>query len=109
MYRVELKVVKVNCLVSWIPHGFLMYRVELKVHFLAIPIWAVNPFLMHRVELKEENALDRMVWGIVPNAPCGVESQLSGWKEYWGQVFLMHRVELKVSKDVGKPFHCKLF
>ena len=30
MYRVELKVVKVNCLVSWIPHGFLMYRVELK-------------------------------------------------------------------------------
>ena len=47
----------------------------------------------------------------VPNAPCGVERlsifidlKLGVYTE-----FLMYRVELKVSKDVGKPFHCKLF
>ena len=45
----------------------------------------------------------------VPNAPCGVERKALTQRPLGSLTFLMHRVELKVSKDVGKPFHCKLF
>ena len=55
-------------------------------------------FLMHRVELKEVfQPFAFLQTHKVPNAPCGVEScqdkaSLGGYR-----VFLMHRVELKVS------------
>ena len=53
---------------------------------------------MHRVELKDrsEGKEDTMA-RTVPNAPCGVESRYLDFTLSSQIVFLMHRVELKVS------------
>ena len=57
------------------PRMFLMHRVELKVFNPMQITRKVNRFLMHRVELKGVFImLAIVVFMIVPNAPCGVES-----------------------------------
>ena len=51
---------------------------------------------MHRVELKVSVSLERAdSLAMVPNAPCGVESNLSVFSLKDSFTFLMHRVELK--------------
>ena len=52
---------------------------------------------MHRVELKDRDVERELKKAMVPNAPCGVESNVffSGFSSKSG--FLMHRVELKVN------------
>ena len=50
---------------------------------------------MHRVELKVKNNPYRSFYGQVPNAPCGVESNLICRESQALGEFLMHRVELK--------------
>ncbi len=46
----------------------------------------------------------------VPNVPCGVEGPIQGEDLLLVEdAFLMYRVELKVSKDIRKPFHCRPF
>jgi hypothetical protein len=57
-----------------------MYRVELKAGFCKnFPSCMFNTFLMYRVELKGESAQVLFTHKInkVPNAPCGVEKELS--------------------------------
>ena len=77
-----------------------MHRVELKGGKFSQHIQFREQFLMHRVELKDfffSSALFNNK--VVPNAPCGVEST-EGGAFLWMAVkslFLMHRVELKVS------------
>ncbi len=66
---------------------FLMHRVELKALRVPRGLFWTFQFLMHRVELKavgEPPTISTFV-GVVPNAPCGVESldniQFS-WEEF---------------------------
>ncbi len=75
MYRVELKALGSSLGGSCLS-GFLMYRVELKEGIEQRENRTSNEFLMYRVELKAS------LWtgtattaALVPNVPCGVESQ----------------------------------
>ena len=78
-----------------------MHRVELKGGCGIFGLSCLGWFLMHRVELKEffEYIL-RNILIKVPNAPCGVESDIPLYpflsERSW---FLMHRVELKVNQE----------
>ena len=96
-----------------------MHRVELKASPDELIVYAPPPFLMHRVELKVFFLLLRLGFGLVPNAPCGVERieigflcihhddvpnapcgvespfEFSFCEFQWVLKFLMHRVELK--------------
>ena len=58
-------------------------------------------FLMHRVELKDVCCTNGAGHSYkVPNAPCGVESLTGGGREDRAySEFLMHRVELKGTKE----------
>ena len=52
---------------------------------------------MHRVELKElHNFEQSLLLHRVPNAPCGVEREANQINSLNREMFLMHRVELKV-------------
>ncbi len=68
---------------------------------------------MYRVELKVflRDILDEEMSKGVPNAPRGVERTPWAGEQDGLQrcLFLMHRVELKVSKDVRKSFHFRPF
>jgi hypothetical protein len=77
-----------------------MYRVELKVVVIVCVLKRFCRFLMYRVELKD---LSDFVYAFklsfkVPNVPCGVESSvaLSPTPCPALHLFLMYRVELKV-------------
>ena len=122
MHRVELKDLFARFLYPTCPLPFLMHRVELK-DGQASEVFkrpSSSRFLMHRVELKGENALLRyimahpflmhrvelkgrissailLLYGMVPNAPCGVERCLLNHHLFFFFLFLMHRVELKVA------------
>ncbi len=53
---------------------FLMHRVELKEENAFAKYKVMLLFLMHRVELKVMASFGELGLGLVPNAPCGVES-----------------------------------
>ena len=60
---------------------------------------------MHRVELKGiYYPYDSPQEGVVPNAPCGVESCKKTFRRLCHDVFLMHRVELKVGCSKAVKF-----
>ncbi len=81
-----------------------MHRVELKVGhgsilrgFFPGPV----PNAPCGVERRKRKALRSCQFMSVPNAPCGVESSVFGLFVIGFFMFLMHRVELKVKKDLS--------
>ena len=61
-----------------------MYRVELKGSISILLIWTSKMFLMYRVELKVYISFQHNVkLSLVPNVPCGVESDFNRFEITW--------------------------
>ncbi len=100
MHRVELKG-SPRPYTLQTPEEFLMHRVELKAWSFDWLLSVLSLFLMHRVELKVPYGLFSFQGSTVPNAPCGVESQIRCKPIHCQCKFLMHRVELKGQRNIN--------
>ena len=102
MYRVELKASKKHTL-DWKGFLFLMHRVELKESYEMSSNFCTRQVPNAPCGVERRMAKNRTGGDVgVPNAPCGVESRSAYQIKPFLKLFLMHRVELKVSCLIGR-------